>query len=70
MIGEYGGLATAKKLLGENKVHDGLVALYMCNCLSLTVEVLVTKEKYRNLFSEEELRVARKRLQNLNYEIK
>lgn len=67
MISEYGGLATAKKLLGEDKVHDGLTALYLCGRLDLTVEALVTKEKYKSLFTEEEIRTAKKRLSELDY---
>lgn len=67
MISEYGGLRTAKKLLAEDKVHDGLTALYLCGRLDLTVEALVTKEKYKSLFTEEEIRTAKKRLSELNY---
>lgn len=68
MISEYGGLATAKKLLADNKTHDGLTALYLCNRLDLTVEALVIKEKYKKLFTEEELKTAEKRLCGLNYQ--
>lgn len=67
MISEYGGLITAKKLLGENKVHDGLTALYLCGRLDLTVEKLVLQEKYRSLFTEEEIKTAKKRLSDLSY---
>ena len=67
MISEYGGLATAKKLLAAKKLHEGLAALYECGCLRLTVEVLVIKEKYRSLFTEEEIKIAEKRLRDLNY---
>jgi len=67
MISTYGGLATAKKLLSENKIHDGLTALYLCHRLDLTVENLVLKTKYKSLFTEEELKIARKRLFDLNY---
>lgn len=67
MVGEYGGLVTAKKLLAEDKVHDGLTALYLYGRLDLTVEALVTKEKYQSLFTEEEIKTAKKRLSDLNY---
>lgn len=69
MISELGGLVTAKKLLAENKIHDGLTALYMCGRLDLTVEALVTKEKYKSLFTEEEIKTAKKRLSELSYPI-
>ena len=68
MISEYGGLPTAKKLLVNNKIHDGLTALYLCNCLDLTVEALVLQKKYRCLFTKEELKTAKKRLHDLNYQ--
>jgi len=67
MISNRGGLATAKKLLAENKSQYGLTALYKCNRLDLTVEALVLKEKYRSLFTEKELKAARKRLGDLHY---
>lgn len=67
MISVHGGLTTAKKLLSENKIHDGLTALYLCNRLDLTVEALVLKEKYKSLFTEEELKIAKKRLNDLHY---
>lgn len=67
MISECGGLATAKKLIAAKKLHDGLAALYECNCLGLTVEALVAGEKYRSLFTEEEIKIAKKRLRDLNY---
>ncbi len=69
MISEHGGLSTAKKLLADNKIHDGLTALYLCHCLNLTVEVLVLKKKYRSLFTKEELKTAEKRLHDLNYSV-
>ncbi len=67
MISVNGGLVTAKKLLAENKIHDGLTSLYLCNRLDLTVEALVLKEKYKSLFSEKELETAKKRLDDLHY---
>lgn len=67
MISVHGGLATAKKLLAENKIHDGLTALYKCNRLDLTVEALVLNEKYKSLFTEKELKTARRRLDDLHY---
>lgn len=70
MISDYGGLVTARKLLSENKIHDGLTALFLCGRLDLTVEALVLKEKYRSLFADEELETARKRLDDLHYQPK
>lgn len=69
MIGEHGGLSTAKKLLADNKIHDGLTALYLCHCLNLTVEALVLQGKYHSLFTKEELKIAKRRLHELNYKM-
>ena len=67
MVNEHGGLKTAKKLLSSDKIHDGLARLWECRRLDLTVEVLVTKEKYRGLFTEVEIKIAEKRLRDLDY---
>lgn len=67
MVNEYGGLETARKLLSSDKMHDGFVKLWECGRLDLTVEALVTKEKYRNLFTDAEIRIAWKRLRDLGY---
>lgn len=69
MLSKYGGLKTAKRLLSDNKLHYGLVKLYECNRLDLTVEALVTKEKYRTLFTDNEIKEAKRRLRDLNYSI-
>lgn len=70
MLGEHGGFKTAKRLLADSKLHYGFVELYMRNRLDLTVEALVLKEKYRGLFTREELKAAEKRLRDLDYSIK
>lgn len=67
MVNEYGGLETARKLLSSDKIHDGLIKLWKCGRLDLTVEALVTKEKYRSLFTDVEIRIAEKRLRDLGY---
>lgn len=60
MLNEYGGLKTGKKLLAEKKIHEGLVNLYMYNRLDLTVEALVLEKKYKSLFTDEEIKTAKK----------
>jgi len=69
MLDRYGGLRTAKRLLATNRIHEGLIKLYLLGRLDLTVEKLVLKKKYRILFSEEELKRAKRRLIDLNYSI-
>ncbi|MDD5457435.1 MAG: hypothetical protein PHV30_10465 [Candidatus Margulisbacteria bacterium] len=64
MLSKYGGIETAKKLLYDTKyVSDGFTTLYMAGRQDLTVEALVLKDKYKTLFTVEELEIARKRLE-------
>ncbi len=62
MVREHGGLKTAKKLLASDNPQDGLAKLWECGCSHLTVEALVLKERYRTLFTDQEIRTAKKRL--------
>ena len=67
MLDERGGLQTAKHLLHTTGLSDGFVALWKCNRLDLTVEAFVLKTEWRELFSEEELAIAKKRLLEVGY---
>ena len=64
MISEHGGLETARILLHSNKVSDGYTALWECGRLDLTVEALVIKMEWRELFTHEEINIAIKRLKD------
>lgn len=60
-----GGLATAKAILNPKKNINnlkGLEALVKARRADLSLEVLVTKEKYSSLFTREELAEAKKRI--------
>lgn len=65
MVGERGGLETARYLLHAPGLSDGFTALYLCNRLDLTVEASVVKPEWQPLFTEEEIAIARKRLRDL-----
>ncbi|MEV0842013.1 DUF262 domain-containing protein [Actinocatenispora sera] len=67
MLAEHGGLATAQRLLHAPAVSDGFAALWERNRLDLTVEALVSQPKYADLFTAEELGVARYRLEQFGY---
>jgi hypothetical protein len=67
MLAEHGGLATAQRLLHAPAVSDGFAALWERNRLDLTVEALVSQTKYADLFTAEELGVARYRLEQFGY---
>jgi hypothetical protein len=67
MVSESGGLNAARSLLAAPGVSDGFVALWKCGRLDLTVEALVLKSEWRELFTDTELAVARKRLKDLGH---
>jgi hypothetical protein len=69
MLSEYGGLATAHRLLASTEVSAGFAALYERGRLDLTVEALVLRPEFSGLFSEEELGIARQRLDQLGYHV-
>lgn len=62
MLSDHGGLETARKLIGASNVSEGYEALWERGRLDLTVEALVLREPWSQLFSEEELSIAKKRL--------
>lgn len=63
MLKSKGGLTTAKELLHSPHFHEGLTRLIMCNCKHFTVEAHVLLPEYAELFTEEERRIARSRLE-------
>jgi hypothetical protein len=67
LVTTQGGLQAAKTLLHATGLSDGFVALWQHGRLDLTMEALVLKPPWSNLFTEEELGIARKRLEDLEY---
>jgi len=76
MLQQQGGVATAKRLLDRaGEVQSGVTELWECGAtgklpgaLNFTVEAIVWKPEFRELFSAEELAVAKKRLQDLKHQ--
>src|SRR5258707_15610357 len=68
MVNDRGGLKTAKYLITTDTPSEGFTKLWECERLDLTVEAVALKPIYRDLFTEEELRLARERLQEYGYE--
>ena len=64
---DLGGLAAARRLLHTPTVSDGFTALWERGRLDLSVEALVLQERFRNLFTEQELERARERLAEYGY---
>jgi hypothetical protein len=68
MLGKYGGVETARKLLDSPMVSDGFVALYERGFLNLTIEAqLLANEKFWDLFTHKQIQTARDWLRKHNY---
>lgn len=68
MVGNTGGLPTAKLLLASDAPSDGYTELWKRARLDLTVEALVADNpRWQPLFSPAELKRARKRLADYGY---
>jgi hypothetical protein len=67
MVAEHGGVGAAKRLLAAASAQTGLTEMYVRKLLDQTAEAHVLKQKYRALFTEEEIAIARQRLQDLGY---
>lgn len=62
MLSQYGPQETAHRLLSSAAVSDGFVQLWERGRLDLTVEALVLEPQFAELFSEDEIDNARRRL--------
>ncbi len=65
MVNEHGGREAANRLLATNKPSEGFTELFLRGgreTLRLSVEYLVLQKPWRDLFTEEQLAVARRRL--------
>lgn len=67
MVHELGGLGAAKQLLSTDNPQSGLARLWELELLDNSMEALVIQEQWRELFSEEELQEARRRLREYGY---
>src|ERR1019366_5437000 len=67
MVSETGGLAAARSLLAASGLSDGVTALWQCGRLDLTMEALVLRSPWKDLFTDAELAIAQKRLDDLGY---
>jgi hypothetical protein len=67
MLSQHGPQETAHKLLASPAISDGFAELWERGRLDLTVEALVAEPKFSELFSENEIAVARRRLEQFGY---
>ncbi len=69
MLHKHGGLRTGQILLHAARVSEGYTALWERKRLDLTVEAMILKPEWHDLFTEEERKIARKRLEDYDYEL-
>lgn len=67
MLGELGGVETAKRLLAKSEPQTGLYELWRLGLLKDSMEAVVLQGKFRSLFTPEEIAEARRRLEELGY---
>lgn len=67
MVQERGAVQAAKDLVraSREKFSDGLVTLWECGRLDLSIEQMVQDERWRPLFTDEEREIARETLGKL-----
>ncbi len=70
MLGDRGGVETAKNLINRSQPSDGYRRLWELGRLDLTVEAALWESpRFHSLFSEEEITRCRKRLIEYEYEV-
>ncbi len=67
MVNTQGGLAAAKSLLQTDNFSEGLTEFWKLGRLDISMEALILKDPWSALFTEAELKIARRRLQDLKY---
>jgi len=67
MLNEHNGLENARILIHSDKVSDGYIALWERHRMDLTVEALILREPWNQLFTEQELTIAKNRLRQYDY---
>lgn len=69
MLGEHGGVGTAKRLLAGNSYSEGFTTLWERQRLDMSVEFFVLLPWYHVLFTETERAVARHRLNEHRFDV-
>jgi hypothetical protein len=69
MVTDQGGYEAARTLLHASGVSEGYTALWERDRLDLTVEAVILKPEWLDLFSPEERNIARERLTQYGYDL-
>jgi len=67
MLGDYGGVGTAKRLLAKQEIQQGLMTLAELGLLADSMEAVVLQDRFSSLFTQDELTEAHRRLEELGY---
>lgn len=67
LVGTKGGLIAAKQLISKPGGTEGFATLWEHGRLDLSVEAHVLRPEYGPLFTEEERRICRERLEEFGY---
>ena len=67
MVNAVGGLLAAKKLLSAGGYSEGLTRLWEEKRLDISMEATILQEPWRGLFTDDELSIARNKLEKLGY---
>ena len=68
MLNERGEFETALALLSDPDIHYGFTVLWEKGRLDLSVEALVLREPWRQLFTKEQLAMAEQKLLDAEYD--
>jgi hypothetical protein len=69
MLAEKGGVSTAKNLITKEGGTEGFAKLWECGRLDLSIEALILRKEYQELFTEEEKRLCKDRLLKFGYKV-
>jgi hypothetical protein len=67
MISEVGGVATARQLVRAAQPSDGFTTLWEHHRLDLSVEAHVVDPKFAELFDDDDIEAARRRLEDYGW---
>ena len=69
IVGAKGGLTAAKQLISKPGGTDGFTTLWEHHRLDLSVEAHVLKPEYAELFTDEERKMCKERLEQFGYKV-
>lgn len=69
MVMDQGGYETAASLIHARRPSDGYTALHQKNRLDLTVEALILRPEWWDIFTDEDRKAAFERLQQYHFTI-